>query len=140
MALWCAIKSPLLLGNDLTTISAARLAIVGNVALLAVNQDPLGRAALRVGYTANVSQVWAGPLAGGAAVVVMLNAGPGNATVAASWEMLRPALPRCTELVATCLWTNATASYSTAGPAPSALLQSHGSAALRLACKDTAAA
>ena len=43
MALWCAIKSPLLLGNDLTNMSAGTLATVGNAALLAVNQDTLGK-------------------------------------------------------------------------------------------------
>ena len=83
------------------------------------------------------TQVWAGPLAGDAAVVVLLNAGETATEVTATWEMLKAALPSCSSLVATDLWTEATANFSTGGPAPAAMLQPHASAALRLACQST---
>ena len=61
MTLWCAAKSPLLLGNNLTAMTAQTLAIVGNTALLEVNQDPLGMAARRIDST-DTQQLWFGPL------------------------------------------------------------------------------
>lgn len=45
-AFWCALKSPLLLGNDLARADAATLAVVGNADALRVSQDP-ARAAVR---------------------------------------------------------------------------------------------
>jgi alpha-galactosidase len=41
-ALWCFAKSPLILGNDLSNMSAEVLAIISNPRLIAVNQDPNG--------------------------------------------------------------------------------------------------
>jgi alpha-galactosidase len=134
MTLWCALKSPLLLGNDLTNMSQSTLETVGNTALLAVNQDPLGKAALRV-HNSSTTQVWAGPLANNTAVVVLLNTGEVPATVAATWEMLAAAKPpACASLLATDLWSGGTKSYSTSGAAPSATLQPHEAKALKLAC------
>ena len=43
---WCALKSPLLLGNDLSRADAATLAVVGNADALRVSQDA-ARAAVR---------------------------------------------------------------------------------------------
>ena len=134
MTLWCALKSPLLLGNDLTNISASTLAIVGNTAMLAVNQDPLAKAALRVGNTTS-SQVWAGPLANNEAVVVLLNSGELPQKVASTWSMLTAVAPKCQKFSAKDLWDGTTTQYSTAGAAPSAALQPHATKALRLTCK-----
>ena len=72
MTLWCAAKSPLLLGNNLTAMTAQTLAIVGNTALLEVNQDPLGMAARRIDST-GTRQLWFGPLSRSRHVLVMLN-------------------------------------------------------------------
>ena len=41
-SLWCMMASPLILGNDLRTISKEVLEIVTNKNLIAINQDPLG--------------------------------------------------------------------------------------------------
>lgn len=40
--LWSLMKSPLILGTNLTRLSPSQLAIVGNAAVIAVNQDALG--------------------------------------------------------------------------------------------------
>ena len=98
MTLWCALKSPLLLGNDLSNMTQTTLAILGNTHLLAVNQDPLGKAALRVSKT-TTTQVWAGPLSNHEAVVVLLNIGNESTTVHSSWTMLASAKPSCDTLV-----------------------------------------
>ena len=42
-ALWCIVKAPLILGNDLTNMSSDILNIISNKALIAVNQDSLGK-------------------------------------------------------------------------------------------------
>ena len=40
-------KAPLLLGNNISSESAATLGVVSNARAIAVNQDPLGRQARR---------------------------------------------------------------------------------------------
>lgn len=45
LAMWCIMSSPLLIGSDLTTLSAETLSLLTNPELLAVNQDPLGQQA-----------------------------------------------------------------------------------------------
>ena len=81
--MWAALKSPLLIGADLRHISPAALTILNNPAIIALNQDPLGRSMYRVRVDTNVAKdeygqgethVWTGTLSGGDQVVVFLNA------------------------------------------------------------------
>ena len=92
-ALWCIVKSPLMLGSDLRTISreSETFQIITNSRLISINQDVLGVQARCVkdccshqstgGLTSPYSchlfshswQVWTGPLAGQAWVVLILN-------------------------------------------------------------------
>lgn len=84
------------MGNDLRHISASALTILNNPAVIAINQDPLGRSATRVRrdiqgvpkdkYGVGEIQVWSGPLYGGDQVVVLLNAGNEDAEIGASLE------------------------------------------------------
>ena len=106
MTLWCAAKSPLLLGNDLSTMSKRTLAIVGNEALIAVNQDPTGKAALRVVNT-EALQVWTGPLSQKQVVVVILNLQDQVAEVAVTFKELglSTTVPIGTAVGATDLWS-----------------------------------
>ncbi|KAF9235698.1 glycoside hydrolase family 27 protein [Melanogaster broomeanus] len=72
-AFWAAAKSPLLISTDLTTASTDVLDILGNKRIIAINQDSLGASiAFKRRYTDNYD-VWAGPLADGSMVVVLLN-------------------------------------------------------------------
>lgn len=82
-SLWAALKSPLLLGNDIRKLDARTLSIINNAAIIAINQDPRGKAIQRVSidttvskdeYGVGESQVWSGPLANGDQVVILLNA------------------------------------------------------------------
>ena len=93
-ALWCAVKSPLMLGMDVREMEVGDKAytILTNEDLLGVNQDPLGEQATCVkdccgretplgGTITPVTcrhfdaawQVWTGPLEDGAYVVVVVN-------------------------------------------------------------------
>ena len=48
-ALWCLIKSPLMLGTDLTQMlrDSESYKIISNERLIAVNQDPLGKISIK---------------------------------------------------------------------------------------------
>lgn len=81
------------MGNDLRTLSASSLTILNNPAIIAINQDPLGRAAARVRRDFDVAKdkygigeihVWSGPLYGGDQVVILLNAGGEEKEVSAT--------------------------------------------------------
>ena len=83
-SMWAAVKSPLLMGNDITKLSAQDLTILNNPAVLAVSQDPLGSSAFRIWryfvndtdqYGQGEIQMWSGALSGGDQLVVLLNAG-----------------------------------------------------------------
>jgi alpha-galactosidase len=92
-SMWAAIKSPLIMGNNLNTISAENFAILLNPAVLAISQDPAGSAIGRV-YREQLSekdrygygeyQVWQGSLDNGDYVVAMINAGNTSRTVSSS--------------------------------------------------------
>jgi len=80
--MWAALKSPLLMGNDLRTLSPSSLTILNNPAMIAVNQDSVGRSVARIRRDLNVAKdkygiseihVWSGPLYGGDQLVVFLN-------------------------------------------------------------------
>ncbi len=93
--MWSAVNSILLMGNDLRTISPSALSILNNPAVIAINQDPLAKPAIRVLRNTNVAkdkygvgetQVWSGRLAGGDRVVVFLNAADEDMEMTASLE------------------------------------------------------
>lgn len=86
-AFWAALKSPLIIGADLTKISNESLAILKDKDMIAISQDGLGKSAI---YLPDVSserkwQVWAGPLSGGRTVILVLNEGASNSTGKATW-------------------------------------------------------
>jgi alpha-galactosidase len=83
-SMWAALKSPLLMGNDLRTLSAKSLTILNNPAVIAISQDPHGSSASRIRrdfdiagdkYGVHETHLWSGALYGGDQVVVFLNAG-----------------------------------------------------------------
>lgn len=70
-SLWCAAKSPLIMGNDFSKINNKTLSILLNAAAIAVNQDPLYSSAVRRWYyeTSDIDewgiasiQLWSGDL------------------------------------------------------------------------------
>lgn len=73
--MWCMMVSPLLAGNDLTTMSQETLDILTNKEVIALNQDPLFYQARRVVDDGDL-EVWAKPLAhtmSGRVAVVLFN-------------------------------------------------------------------
>jgi alpha-galactosidase len=78
--LWSEMASPLLLSTDLGKLSPAELAIVGNKAVVAIDQDPLGAQGTIV-QSGTGYDVLAKPLANGDVSVVLFNKGDTAQTV-----------------------------------------------------------
>lgn len=69
-SLWALVKSPLLIGCDVTAMSSVTKQILLNTEVIAINQDPLGVQGRLLNNT-NGLQVWGGPLLMGYAVVLL---------------------------------------------------------------------
>ena len=75
ISLWALQAAPLLIGADMTQIDQWTIDLLGNREVLAINQDPLGRAAGRV-WADNWTQIWARPLEDGTMAVGLFNRAP----------------------------------------------------------------
>lgn len=72
-AFWAAAKSPLIISTDLTSASTQTVNILKNPRIIALNQDTLGKSiSFKRRYT-NDHDVWAGPLADGSTVALIIN-------------------------------------------------------------------
>lgn len=74
--LWCLLASPLMIGCDVRSMTPGTQAILSNTEVIAVDQDRLGRQAIRVGTTNHSlkpAEVWAKPMADGSVAVGLFN-------------------------------------------------------------------
>jgi alpha-galactosidase len=120
--LWAIMKAPLILGNDIRSVSKETLEIIGNKKIIAINQDKLGAQAHVVWSspdkgTTQGQQVWAGPLDGGAFVIVLLNRGEtDNVEVTVHWKDIPGFYAETTTMMLEDLWhdlnTTATGSFT----------------------------
>lgn len=111
VALWAMMAAPLNLSVDVTKLSPAALAVLGDRAVIAVDQDPLGRQGGVVAQSGGID-VLVRPLAGGDRAVALLNRGTAAATAsttAADIGFL--ALAGCSYRVED-LWTGASTTTS----------------------------
>jgi alpha-galactosidase len=123
MSIWAELASPLIDSSDLTNMSASTMQILSNRAVIAVDQDPLGRQGQLVAQQGAVDVV-AKPLANGDVAVLLANtsAAPQQASTTAQAVGLHPA----GAYAVSDLWANTT--RETAGviaatvPAESAML------------------
>jgi alpha-galactosidase len=86
-SLWSLVAAPLIISCDLTRIDPFTLALLSNDEVIAVDQDPLGRAATpreKHGPT----EVWARPLWDGTVAAGLFNRGEETAVVTAHWSKL----------------------------------------------------
>ena len=74
LALWSMMSAPLILSSDLEKLSPQAVAILGNRAILAIDQDPLGRMATLV-RRSPVMDILFKPLKGGDYALAVLNRG-----------------------------------------------------------------
>lgn len=72
MAIWAMASAPLFMSNDLLAVPAASKALLQNKAVLAINQDPLGRMCFRFANDSG-TQMWRKDLSGGDVAVALVN-------------------------------------------------------------------
>ena len=82
--MWCMMAAPLLLGNDLTTMSDETLDIITNKSVIAIDQDRLGVQGLRFKREGDL-EYWFKPLQGGDWAFCILNRGSEDCTVSIDW-------------------------------------------------------
>ena len=87
-SLWAIMAAPLILGNDLTNMSAQTLAIIANAEVIAVDQDPLGKQGTPIS-TSTTLEVWSKPLAASKSYAVALfNRTGAAANITVTWSSL----------------------------------------------------
>lgn len=90
-SLWCIMSSPLLLGNDMTKMTATTKAILTNSEVIAVNQDITGGQAHRISDNGAGLQVWAKSINGKQSkerAVALFNNSSSAATISVKWADL----------------------------------------------------
>jgi alpha-galactosidase len=87
LSLWALQAAPLFIGADLSKLDPFTLSLLSNDEVIAVDQDPLGRAAGRVWSDAR-REIWARPLADGTMAVGLFNRGLHPASVTVEWAQL----------------------------------------------------
>jgi hypothetical protein len=96
LSMWCILSSPLVLGNDLTKMSAETKEIITNAEVIAVNQDTTGLQAHLISDTGTGLQVWAKPLNGKQSkerAVVLFNRTEAPVAMSVKWKELNLAGP-----------------------------------------------
>ena len=75
-SMWAMLAAPLMISDDMLTMSRASLATVSNRQVIAIDQDPAGvQATLVPNSSIGNGQVWIKPLADGSYAVALLNRG-----------------------------------------------------------------
>ena len=132
-ATWAVLASNLVLSVDLRSLPRGPcLDLLSNEEVLAVNQDPAGRAP-RVLFQRGPAQGFARPLADGSQAVLLLSRGEGRATLRVTWAELGVAGPcRVRDLLA----------RTDLGALPSfqAALPKHAAALVKVVCAGSVAA
>ncbi len=84
-SMWCMLAAPLILGNDIRTMSDETLAIITNADAIAVNQDPMGVQALK--HSANEGvEYWFKPLTDNRWAMAVLNRNTESRNVTIDWQ------------------------------------------------------
>ena len=87
MSMWCMMSSVLALSNDLRHLTPEDKRILLNKEIIAIDQDPLGKAAERV-VNETGHQVFVRPLANGSHAVAILNSGDKAQRLSVSFKQL----------------------------------------------------
>ncbi|MEO3816332.1 NPCBM/NEW2 domain-containing protein [Plantactinospora sp. B24E8] len=126
MTLWSVAAAPLVIASDVRTLSQTSVDILTDPEVLAINQDPAGVQAVRVG-PAGTTETWVKRLANGDRAVLLLNRGDSPATLTTTATSVGLTGDRFTLANA---WTNqVTESAGTI----SAAVPAHGTALFRVA-------
>ncbi|TVU11105.1 hypothetical protein EJB05_44669, partial [Eragrostis curvula] len=86
-SIWALAKAPLVIGCNISSRSNETKGILSNQNVIAVNQDEHGVQGHKVQQDGD-QEVWAGPLSGGRAAMVLWNRGPAGASITARWSSI----------------------------------------------------
>jgi alpha-galactosidase len=87
VSLWSLVASPLIYSGDISRLDPFTLSLLSNDEVIDVDQDPLGKAAMRVAKHGD-AEVWAKDMEDGTKAVGLFNRGPTEATITARWSEL----------------------------------------------------
>lgn len=97
LSLWAMLSAPLLIGCDLTRIDPFTYNLLANHEVLALNQDALGKQAVRV-FDQNDTQIWVKELSDGSRAVAVFNLSKENRSIRFEWADLGLATAKYTKL------------------------------------------
>jgi alpha-galactosidase len=87
MSMWCMFSAPLMLGCDIREMSDATKSIISNKDIIAIDQDSLGKQAIRVMSKDGIDG-WQKPLSGNRIAIAFLNRNSGEKSVIATFKDL----------------------------------------------------
>jgi alpha-galactosidase len=102
-SMWAMLAAPLMISDNMVSMSKASLATVSNKAVIAVDQDPAGIQGTLVSWSGN-GEVWKKPLINDSYAVALLNRGSAAMNISTSASAL--GLPAAHSYSVTNLWTN----------------------------------
>jgi len=85
MSIWSIMAAPLIMSNDLRTVTSAYKAILQNREVIAVDQDPKGQSGARISPKGD-QEVWARTLGDGSVAVALLNKGSSSSAITAKFS------------------------------------------------------
>jgi alpha-galactosidase len=87
MTLWSMLAAPLIIGNDLRTMTADEKSALMNPEIIAVDQDALGQQGRRI-LKHGKSEIWTKPLRDGGTAVAVFNRADTKSAIEAKWSTL----------------------------------------------------
>jgi alpha-galactosidase len=127
-SMWAMLAAPLMISDDMQTMSKASLATVSNRQVIAIDQDPAGvQGTLVPNSSVGNGQVWIKPLADGSFAVALLNRGSTAMQISTTASALQ--IPLAPAYKVTNLWTS---QHSTSTGAFTATVQGYTTVLLRV--------
>ena len=87
MNMWCILSAPLMIGCDVRNMDESTKNILLNKDIIGIDQDPLGKQALRIYRSAGL-EVWKKPLTGDRVAIAILNRNEETKSFLTTWENL----------------------------------------------------
>ena len=127
-SMWAMLAAPLMISDDMLTMSRASLATVSNSQVIAIDQDPAGvQGTLVPNSSIGNGQVWIKPLSDGSFAVALLNRGQPAMQISTTASALQ--IPLAHIYKVTNLWTN---QHSTSTGTFTAVAQGYATVLLRI--------
>ncbi|KAI5270761.1 putative alpha-galactosidase [Aureobasidium subglaciale] len=123
-AIWAMFKSPLMISTRISTMSSSTQAILQNKALIAINQDTLGKPVVLTQRFTGDNDQFAGPLANGDVAVLLVDLSNAKRSLGINFSALNISSATVTDLWTGKVVSNANSYFTT--------VNGHGSVALRL--------